>query len=824
MTVEQQVDALTASVEDLKAAVISKKATLDASVADAQSATAQAQSAKENALSARNQAEAFKDAAYTAAQSAASALAYQDLSAVALTKAVTAVDLFIYDTSKDSDGGAWRHRCAGTSWYREPLNTATRGARREFPAVAVIVATADAVTIYDGDDPSLPMWMVFQGSYNFATGKMLPVHLAPATNISSVVAKNASLLVGSKPGTLNSCGLVWIDFISDKATFHNQYSSDTGLFKGAIAQRNSGAGWSGNQPLPKLVNSSVNDVSMTIMPDAPTDPGNGLPVPTIAVATAGGVSVIKDDGLVANHNLLLSYQGVSFDDDNRLYYGTENSQFRFAEPSVWKTPSFTQSGSYRYKNLSVGAFPVINTSTSGTLIPPVGRGIDLAVGVKSGGIGVTHLRHAPSDKDASLVAYTAATYATGWLPGDIKVAFLADTDETDLVSEDLAVNGSFESDASGWSLGTDWAHDPVNQRLGRIGSTYHNAFPTATIAKLVVGQSYTMQVECGAGAGTIGYYTSSGVYGALTTGINRISFTYKGGNYPFFYSSSNERWIDSFKVFRSSHDRSVNADGKRPSDLIVNGTVARAPALIGADLVAFGGFASNNYLWQPYNPDLDFGTGPFCIMAWARFFTGSNCVIASRTDYNPVGWGSDGWWTFGIRTTPNPGALRFRSYGVEVVGNRAISDNNWHFCAMTYDGSAARLYVDGDLDFSGARTINLVGTNTPDLLVGVGSYLGNITDPTYKLALLRIAATAPSSDQIRRIFEDEKALFQENAACTLYGASDAVTALAHDSDSGLLHVGTNSGRSVFKGLRRVANTTTPVATAIAAAGDLVVER
>jgi len=130
VTVEQQVDALTASVEDLKGAVVSKKATLDASVADAQSATAQAQAAKASAISARYQAGAFKDAAYTAAQSAASAVAYQDLSAVALNKAVTAVDVFIYDTSKDSDGGAWRHRCAGASWYREPLNNATRGVRR----------------------------------------------------------------------------------------------------------------------------------------------------------------------------------------------------------------------------------------------------------------------------------------------------------------------------------------------------------------------------------------------------------------------------------------------------------------------------------------------------------------------------------------------------------------------------------------------------------------------------------------------------------------------------------------------------------------------
>jgi len=50
-----------------------------------------------------------------------------------------------------------------------------------------------------------------------------------------------------------------------------------------------------------------------------------------------------------------------------------------------------------------------------------------------------------------------------------------------------------------------------------------------------------------------------------------------------------------------------------------------------------------------------------------------------------------------------------------------------------------------------------------------------------------------------------------------------VTALAHDPDTGLLHVGTSAGRSVFKGLRRVANTTVPVGVAIAAAGGMVVE-
>jgi hypothetical protein len=91
-------------------------------------------------------------------------------------------------------------------------------------------------------------------------------------------------------------------------------------------------------------------------------------------------------------------------------------------------------------------------------------------------------------------------------------------------------------------------------------------------------------------------------------------------------------------------------------------------------------------------------------------------------------------------------------------------------------------------------------------------------------ALLRISATAPTADQIKKIYEDEKFLFQENAKATLYGSSDAVTALAHDPVTDLLHVGTSSGRSVFQGLRRVDNTTTAVSTAISANDSLIVEQ
>ena len=93
-----------------------------------------------------------------------------------------------------------------------------------------------------------------------------------------------------------------------------------------------------------------------------------------------------------------------------------------------------------------------------------------------------------------------------------------------------------------------------------------------------------------------------------------------------------------------------------------------------------------------------------------------------------------------------------------------------------------------------------------------------------KMALWRVSATAPNPDQIAKIYEDERKLFMPGAQCTLYGNSDAVTALAHDPKTNLLHVGTSAGRSTFDGLQRVANTETPLGTAISAVNGLIAEQ
>ena len=216
------------------------------------------------------------------------------------SKNITAVDVFVYDTSKDSDGGAWRNRTQHTSWYNEELNTSTRGSRREFPSVAVIVATSTSVTIYDGDDALLPMWMVFTSGTAGLSGTLLLQN----GNYFSIAAVNATLVVGANTNTDN-WGSPIINFVSEKVVRMDPNTTEGGTWLGTIAERNSTKGYasyasSGGGYL--IVNSMINDVAMTVLPNAPIDYDTGLPVPTIAVATNGGISVIHNNGTVNNIN------------------------------------------------------------------------------------------------------------------------------------------------------------------------------------------------------------------------------------------------------------------------------------------------------------------------------------------------------------------------------------------------------------------------------------------------------------------------------------------------------------------------------------------
>jgi len=243
--------------------------------------------------------------------------------------------------------------------------------------------------------------------------------------------------------------------------------------------------------------------------------------------------------------------------------------------------------------------------------------------------------------------------------------------------------------------------------------------------------------------------------------------------------------------------------------------------------VAYSGFSSSNYLRQPYNTDLDFGTGQYSVMGWfktnATDSTGSiiqqgpgdtneNLIVYLATNYGI-------YFDYGVGNQ--------YAYITDTSDQSMVLDTNWHhFVCHVAAGGAPKIYVDGK-EIAITVVANAPATFTFDtnyfLNIGTGRGADNTVPFDGSITLIRLSTTIPSAEQIAKIYEDEKFLFQENAKATLYGSSDAVTALAYDDDTELLHVGTSAGRSVFSGLRRVDNTTDAVSAAISASNGFIVE-
>ena len=251
----------------------------------------------------------------------------------------------------------------------------------------------------------------------------------------------------------------------------------------------------------------------------------------------------------------------------------------------------------------------------------------------------------------------------------------------------------------------------------------------------------------------------------------------------------------------------------------VTGTVTKTAVATDADIVAYSGFSSSNYLEQPYNTDLDFGTGDFSVMGWFR-------TVATTAEQMFLDRSSGSANIFRARlmssTSQAQFAVKDNVTWAYTLSNDALDDDSWYFLVGTKIGGSVSLYINGVLQSTASGLTTTISSSTSATL-DIGHEGGTNPADNTSLALWRVSGTAPSPEQIIEIYNDEKYLFQDTAKATLYGSSDEVVALENDDDTGLLHAGTSAGRSVFKGLRRVDNTTDAVGTAISASNGMVAE-
>ncbi|UUZ75547.1 hypothetical protein LP414_27915 [Polaromonas sp. P1(28)-13] len=182
------------------------------------------------------------------------------------------------------------------------------------------MAEASSVTIYDLTEAGRPMWMRFAMEPVFEFNKFWPFSSATSLSAGQGLVLFGAPVVGY-PGHLDG-GLHAVSFAGDKLS---RYSSQVayGGSESAVVHRNLSFIQLGT--LPAIVSTDVYAVAMTVLPDAPIDVATGLQVPTIAVGTNGGVSVIKHDGTVANSQAW-PINNVAFDGQGNVVNAGENGR------------------------------------------------------------------------------------------------------------------------------------------------------------------------------------------------------------------------------------------------------------------------------------------------------------------------------------------------------------------------------------------------------------------------------------------------------------------------------------------------------------------
>ena len=217
---------------------------------------------------------------------------------VASTTLANINSIFIYDTTKDSDSGAWTNNfmAAGKSWYTEskddaigdPCIVATddRCGTSEFPKKAVIVSTNDSVYIFDAIRNT--MWIKFtQSGGTFALGA------DTNNNPSGVFALNGVVYVGTNGAS--GTGMYAFDFFQDRLL--NYDSVDRTQGDNNIANRNTAVSYATNAITALSIFSNVvNDVHGTVIAGSSITLANGGPLNGgvfIGAATDDAASIIN---------------------------------------------------------------------------------------------------------------------------------------------------------------------------------------------------------------------------------------------------------------------------------------------------------------------------------------------------------------------------------------------------------------------------------------------------------------------------------------------------------------------------------------------------
>lgn len=649
------------------------------------------------------------------------------------------------------------------------------------------VAEASRVVGYAIDQPGRPMWMVFVRGSSISVGTYLA---ASATSVNCLAALNGVLTVGLG----SSQGLAVVNFAGDKSLYKTIGGSQ--LRPGTIAQRNVEYASSTviNDGSAGITNSAVNAVAMTTMPDAPVDPVTGLQVPTIAVATAGGVTVLQNDGSGVNSSSAGSFLDVAITPYS-LVAQTAGAQWNY----VFGRPT-----------LLASAF------VFGSAVPS-DFGVQVATKTLAGGqrgmfarkesaARIALLRANESTPAASLLALIAPTYNTGWMAGDIRRCYLSDVSVGVVSGGERLSDPGFDTGV-GWTLTQQGVGQTASIGSGLLTMSRDNPTNAYGIAyqafTTVVGRMYAGIIVTGAGTTTLGYRLGTGGsmtaqnIDAATTAASTTPFSFiatAATTYVSLYpTSTGSINVDSVSFKEVVSDRSYKA-----KSLQTFGTLTRSQVGVGSQLVAYSGFSAGNYLQEAaYSADLDFGTGsqfwkpvvsipalavgsptfsPVPTLPLADFGVAQNIALSMNTAQWTKG---TGWTCPTANSFQADGSAGAASADLVMVANNGLSNagavRKWTFTVTAFSAN-------------GGGAIFYPNSITPISITGPGTYTGIGNGGS---TLIRVqGGTGPTISGTLQIDELEAAPISHRGAST--GASMTLGVNALGLLVGTMNDGTTS--------------------------------
>ena len=813
------------------------------------------------ALQYRDTAKGYKDSAAASEaktlqhlQDVQSAVVYQDLASIALTKGIEMVSGYI-DTSPNPPLSV---QMANSLW-NEPLNTATRGSRKELPAKRVWICTATSIFMFDGDDPSLPLWK------DFSTG--LPSRGA------------------TKFGWIKACnGKVWASHIAGyQAIFHLDFSNDIWSWEGP-GQGGGGTGrFAGRIYNPLLTNNDrVRDTApsgtfytqsfypsfgnigtrdtlcadIRVYPWSEVDARSGLPIPTLAYGTLNGLVFLNGPAgagtaVFLKHELYTIVRSVCLRADGSVMYATDNGnagRFIVVQPEI-PLQDTTQGNPFGGDQVFFHSVPIATYGAqAGAIID--GAANIVMDGAVANNYGLTLLDLNHQDPSKSLMAFIKAYSNTGWMNKGTRMALMGTTVQGALSGTNLCSDPNATTTTGRDASSADWktaANSDVNTTTaGKVhfdgsGTGYFRALSGGLIPK---------------GIGAVVRWTQTGFSGTSDTGLrvhacNETGFNLHtveaqgaatgsyfpsaDGTYAAYIPAGMMEQDYRFQFYKHSSDASFDIDNIEFFPVIgdlsqnlgyakIRGVVQQVPVAAGAELTALDFEGKNeNYIEFEDASFLDVGAGDFSFSTW--YYSGENAGSTQYLLFAELGGNSGSNYIQSYRASSN-GPISFSIRGdTGSIGSVSAPFNTNQFTwmlinAVRKDG-VLRLYINGRKvaeDLESAADVSGLVSNA---FIG---QRGDLDRPFWgKIAEWRWSGEALSDAEIAKMYRDEAPMFNSDTEVSIAGGKSYVAAATEDRTEGTILAGTDVSRSTFKGLIRVAENMEKVGTAIVAHNGMVLE-